>query len=59
MGPPSDDLVDYQLEKGGMPLDNAVGVNSKKELGATLKIKAQVLSIWAKGCMLDDCACVI
>ena len=24
-----------------------------------LKLKGQVSSIWAKGCMLDDCVCVI
>ena len=24
-----------------------------------LKIKAQVSSIWAKGCLLNDCVCVI
>ena len=23
-----------------------------------LKIKAQMSSIWAKGCMLDDCDCM-
>ena len=41
-----------------MPLHNAVGINCKK--GATiLKIEGQVSSIWAKGCMLYDCMCVI
>ena len=34
-GPPSRALVDYYLEKGGMPLRNAVGVNCKK--GVTTK----------------------
>ena len=24
-----------------------------------LKIKVQVSSMWAKGCMLDDCVCAI
>ena len=24
-----------------------------------LKIKGLVSSVWAKGCMLDDCGCVI
>ena len=34
-----------------MPLQDAVGINCKN--GATiLKIKAQVSSIWAKGCVL-------
>ena len=40
-----------------MPIHDAVRVSCKK--GSTvLKIKAQVSSIWAKGCMLDDCVCV-
>ena len=39
-----------------MPLHDAVGVNCK--MAQLLKIKTQVLSIWAKGCMLDDCVCV-
>ena len=25
----------------------------------TLKIMAQVSSVWAKGCMLDDCVCYL
>ena len=33
-----------------MPLHDAVGINCKK--GELLKIKAQVSSIWAKGCIL-------
>ena len=49
------------LERGGMPLHelhDAFGINYKE--GATiLKIKMQVSSIWAKGCMFDDCVCVI
>ena len=28
-------------------------------MGQLLKIKAQVSSIWAKGCMFEDCMCVI
>ena len=40
----------YHLESGGMPLYDAVGINCKK--GALLKIKTQMSSIWAKGCML-------
>ena len=35
------------LEKGGMPLHDAVGVNCKN--WATTEIKAQVPSIWANG----------
>ena len=40
----------YHMERGGMPLHDAVGVNCKK--AQLLKIKAQVSSIWAKGCIL-------
>ena len=36
--------------EGGMPLHGAVGINCKK--GATMNTKAQMSSIWAKGCML-------
>ena len=39
-----------------MMLHAAVGVNSK--MVKLLKIKAQVQSIWAKGCMFDDCVCL-
>ena len=40
----------YHIERGGMPLRDAVGITVK---GAQLlKIKAQVSSIWAKGYML-------
>ena len=39
-----------------MSLHDAVGINCKT--GAILlKIKAQVSSICAKGCMFDDCVC--
>ena len=40
----------YHLERGGMPLHDAVWINCNK--GQLLKIKAQVSSIWAKG---DNC----
>ena len=33
-----------------MPSHDAVGINCKK--GATTEIKAQLSSIWAKGCIL-------
>ena len=47
----------FHLERGGMPLHDAVLINCK---GAQLpKVKAQVSSICAKGCMLDDCVCII
>ena len=40
----------YHMERGGMPLHDAVGINSKK--GATTENQAEVSSIWAKGCIL-------
>ena len=46
-GPPSRSLVAYQLERGGMPLHDVVGVNCRKD--ATTDIKAQVPSIWLRG----------
>ena len=40
-----------------MPLHNAVGVNVK---GAQLlNMTTQVPSVWAKGCVLDNCAYII
>ena len=49
--------VDYHLERGGMPLYNEVGVNCKR--AQLLKIKEQVLGIWAKGCVFEDRVSVI
>ena len=40
-----------------MPFHDGVGINCKK--GATTEIKVQEPSIWAKGCMVGDCASVI
>ena len=40
----------YHLERGWMPLHDAVRINCKKL--QLRKIKAQVSSIWAKGFML-------
>ena len=45
------------LERGGMPLHDGVGINCEK--GATTEVKSQEPSIWAKGCMVGDCLCVI
>ena len=45
------------LERGGMPLHDGVGINCKK--GARTEVKAQEPSIWAKVCMVGDCACII
>ena len=48
---------EYHMERGGMQLHDVVGINSEK--WASLKIKAQVSSIWAKGCiMMTVCVCV-
>ena len=40
-----------------MPLHDAVGINCKR--AQLLKIKAQMSSIWAKGCMLMMCVCYL
>ena len=40
----------YHMERGGMPLYDAVGVNCKRV--QLLKINSQLSSIWAKGCIL-------
>ena len=40
----------YHMERGGMPLHDAVGINCKT--AQLLKTKAQVSSVWAKECML-------
>ena len=37
----------YHMERGGMPLHDAVGINCKK--GATIENQ---VCIWAKGCIL-------
>ena len=42
----------YYLERGGMSLHDAVGINCKNGL---LKIKAQMSSMWANGCVFDNC----
>ena len=49
----------YHMEKGGMPLHDAVGINCKK--GATTEHQGSgVKYIWAKGCILMTvCVCVI
>ena len=41
---------DYHMERGGMPLHDAVGINCKK--GATTEHQTQLSSIWANGCIL-------
>ena len=44
------------LERDGLPF-HGVGINCIND--ATTEIKAQEPSIWAKGYMLGNCACVI
>ena len=46
----------YHLERGVMPLHDAVGISIKRP--QLLKIKAQMSSIWAKGCMLMIVVCL-
>ena len=43
--------------KGGMPLHDVVGVLTVKR-AQLQKLNVQVSSIWAKGCMLDNCVCI-
>ena len=43
--------VGYHMDRGGMLLHDAVGINSKKNPNYC-KIMAQMSIIWAKGCML-------
>ena len=40
----------YHLDRSGMSLHDAVGINVKR--AQLLKVKAAVSSLWAKGCML-------
>ena len=47
----------YYLERGGMQLHDAVGINCNK--GATTENQGAGVKFMAKGCMLDDCMCVI
>ena len=56
-GPSSHALGLIHLESGGMPLRDGVVINCIQ--GATTEIKSQEPNIWAKGCMMGDCASVI
>ena len=42
--------VGYHMERGGMPLHDAVGINCEK--CATTENRGSGVSIWAKGCIL-------
>ena len=56
LGPPSLVLEVYHLKRGVMPLFYVVLVKCKQI--RTTEIKAQVHSIWAKRCILDNCMCI-
>ena len=47
----------YHMERGGMPLHDAVGINCKK--GATTENQGSGVKYMGKGVYLDDCACVL
>ena len=49
---PSHALVDYHMERGGMPLHDVVGVNCTR---GTTENQGAGTSIWAKGWVFDDC----
>ena len=51
-------LVAYNLERDGMPLHDAVEVNCKKSATSEYQ-DAGAYGIWAMGCLLDNCKCVI
>ena len=45
------------MERGGMPLHDAVGINCKK--GATTKNQGSDVKYMGKGVYLDECVCVL
>ena len=47
----------YQMERGGMPLHDAVGVNCKKE--ATTENQGSCVKYMGSGVYLDACVCVL
>ena len=47
----------YHMERGGMPLHDAVGINCKK--GATTENKGSGVKYMGKGVYHDDCVCVL
>ena len=47
----------YHLERGGMPLDNANGINCKN--GATTEYQGADAKYMDQGVFVDDCVCVI
>ena len=47
----------YRMERGGMPLHDAVGINCKK--GATIETQDSAVKYMGEGVYLDDCVCVL
>ena len=47
----------YHMERGGMPLHDAVGINCKKD--ATTENQGSGVKYMGKGVYLDYCACVL
>ena len=47
----------YHMERGGMPLHDAVGINCKK--GATTEYHDADIKYMGEGVYVDDCVCVI
>ena len=47
----------YHMERGGMPLHDAVGINFKK--GVTTENQGSAVKYMGKGVYLDDCVCVL
>ena len=47
----------YHMERGGMPLHDAVGINCKKTV--TTENQGSGVKNMDKGVYLDDCVCVL
>ena len=47
----------YHMERGRMPLHDAVGINCKK--GATTEHQDSAVKYMGLGVYLDDCVCVL
>ena len=47
----------YHMERGVIPLHDAVGINCKK--GATTENQGSGVKYMGKGVYLDDCVCVL
>ena len=47
----------YDMERGGMPLHDVVGINCKKD--ATTENQDSAVKYMGQGVYLDDCVCVL